>query len=95
MSLVAFFVAATVSTGQPAVSPHLIEIDAERTPMRCKPAPYYVADRGGERRPGLVFVLGSRVPVTVRDVPERRPRPCMLMRDGDMPRGLEALRIAD
>jgi hypothetical protein len=98
MSLATIFVFAAVAAGQPApqadtradTQANLVEVDTERTPMRCKPAPYYVADRGGEQaRVGRVFVTGSRVPVSARDLAERRTRPCFLMRDPDMLRGID------
>ena len=54
--------------------------DDDRTPMRCKPAPYYVAERGERTVVERIMVTGSRVPLTARDVPDRRARPCFLMR---------------
>ncbi len=107
MSLAAILVSAAVAAGQPApqadtqadIQANLLEVDAERTPMRCRPAPYYVADQGERPRAGRVFVTGSRVPVSARDIAERRTRPCFLMRDPDMLRGIDTppnpLRTAD
>lgn len=63
---------------QPAAEP---QQEADRTPVRCRPAPYYVADGAPRPRMERLFVTGSRVPVT-RDLPMRRARPCFLMRDG-------------
>jgi hypothetical protein len=64
----------------------------DRAPVRCRPAPYLVAEQGETARE-RILVTGSRVPITSRDVPERRPRPCMLMRDGEAPPN--PLRVAD
>ena len=104
MSLAALFLFAAVATAPPppaAPQSNLIEIDTDRTPMRCKPAPYYVADQDGPRmRAGRVFVTGSRVPMSARESAERRTRPCFLMRDPDAMRDFDSppinpLRTAD
>ncbi len=82
MSLAAIFVFAAVSASQPApASPVLTLIADDRTPMRCKPAPYYVAEQGARTRAERLLVTGSRVPLVARDFPDRRARPCFLMRD--------------
>jgi hypothetical protein len=84
MSLAAILVfgsvlgASTVTPPSPA--PALTEVAEDRTPMRCKPAPYYVAERGERTVVERVMVTGSRVPLVARDFPERRARPCFLMR---------------
>jgi hypothetical protein len=91
MSAVAVFfifgvvAAAPASTPSPQpVSAMDVAAETDRTPMRCKPAPYYVADQAAAERPKVErqWVTGSRVPLTARDYPDRRARPCFLMRDG-------------
>lgn len=74
MSPVALLLFASLSAGVSATSDAR---DADRTPLRCRPAPYYVADRADRPRPERVMVTGSRVPVTVLE--DRRARPCHLM----------------
>jgi hypothetical protein len=85
MSLTAILIAGAVVASQPApaldAKAELVEIDVERSPMRCRPAPYYVADRGDRPRIERQMITGSRVASTARDYAERRPRPCFLMRD--------------
>ena len=85
MSLVATFVFGAALSGAPVVAAPapaaaLTEVADDRTPMRCKPAPYYVAERGERTVVERLIVTGSRVPLTARDFPERRARPCFLMR---------------
>ena len=74
MSPVALLLFASLSAGAPAMDDAR---DADRTPLRCRPAPYYVADRVDRQRPERVLITGSRVPVTLLE--ERRARPCHLM----------------
>ena len=86
MSLAAsLFVFAVVAAGSPHAAPagRLDVAEADHTPVRCRPAPYYVADQGGDRlKPERLLVTGSRVPMVIRDVDARRPKPpCLLMRD--------------
>jgi hypothetical protein len=85
MSLVAILVFGSALGGPPAVAAPtpaaaLTEVADDRTPMRCKPAPYYVAERGERTVVERIMVTGSRVPLTARDFPDRRARPCFLMR---------------
>jgi hypothetical protein len=49
MSFTALFVFAAVAVAHPQAQPALTEIADERTPMRCKPAPYYVAEQANAR----------------------------------------------
>ena len=85
MSLVAILAFAAISAGQPAAPP-LTETAEDRTPMRCRPAPYYVAEQAaGRTRPQRLTVTGSRVPLVARDYGQRRSRPCFLMRDDEAP----------
>jgi hypothetical protein len=84
MSLAAILVFGSIM-GAPAVAapspaPALTDVAEDRTPMRCKPAPYYVAERGERTVAERIMVTGSRVPLVARDFPERRARPCFLMR---------------
>jgi hypothetical protein len=84
MSLSALFVYAAVAMGQPAAAPPLMTevVVDDRTPIRCRPAPYYVAEQGARMRPERLMVTGSRVPLVARDYEsDRRPKPpCLLMR---------------
>jgi len=82
MSLTTILVYAAIAAAQPpAAQPVLGEVADDRTPIRCKPAPYYVAEQGNDRiKPERLMVTGSRVPITARDY-DRKPRPpCLLMR---------------
>ena len=49
--------------------------EGERTPIRCRPAPFYVVDRNVERPKPERYVAGSRIPLPQ----QRRARPCLLM----------------
>ena len=83
MSFGALFVYAAVAMGPPAASPPVItEVasDADRTPVRCRPGPYYVAEQGDRLKPQRLMVTGSRVPLTARDYDRRTRPPCLLMR---------------
>jgi hypothetical protein len=89
MSLVAFIFSTTLAAGQPIrpppPPPETAAVAAQdRATVRCRPGPYLVAEQGeiGRER---ILVTGSHVPITSRDYPDRRPRPCMLMRDGEAP----------
>ncbi|MBL8554456.1 MAG: hypothetical protein JNL41_09275 [Phenylobacterium sp.] len=64
-----------------AVNPPVREVEG-RTPIRCRPAPYYVSDLGERPRAERILITGSRIPL--RGV-EKRPRPCLLMRTLDAP----------
>ncbi len=97
MSLIVTLVfSSTLAAGQPVrlpPQPDTATVAAqERAPVRCRPAPYLVAEQDETARE-RILITGSRVPVVSRDIPDRRPRPCMLMRDGD-PRP-NPLRVAD
>ena len=52
----------------------------QRAQVRCRPAPYIIADRGGTDRakPQKALLTGSRVPIRIYPE-ERRTRPCHLM----------------
>lgn len=87
MSAAALFVL-MLSTGQTIPTPGIDPADADRTPIRCRPAPYYVAEQGGRPKSERLLITGSRVPLTTRDE-DRRPRPpCLLMRDDGPPNPL-------
>ena len=84
---------ATAPAALPAPAPPraVREVD-QRTPIRCRPAPYYVSDMVGERpRVERILITGSRIPV--REI-DRRPRPCLLMRTLDTP-SQSIARVAD
>ena len=81
MILTALFVFAAVGVAQPTASPVSTAFADDRTPIRCRPAPYYVAEQGERAKPERLMVTGSRVPLSARDYDDRRPRPpCLLMR---------------
>lgn len=92
MTLAAFIFAATVAVSGPSGEP----IDAtERAQIRCRPAPYFVADRGGDRQKAHKTILtGTRVPIR-RGWYERRARPCHLMHAPTPPGGFGPMKIAD
>jgi hypothetical protein len=50
--------------------------DLDRTPVRCRPAPYYVRDVQPRPKAQRLVVTGTRVPL-VRY--QKRARPCHLM----------------
>jgi len=60
-----------------------------RPVVRCRPTPYYMADRGERPKPERLVITGSRV--AVRDT--RPPRDCLLM-EGPEPAS-DPQRIAD
>jgi len=66
--------------------------DGDRAQIRCRPAPYYVAERGERPRPERTIVTGSRVPVRSE---ERRARPCHLMQAPTPTPGYGFMRVAD
>jgi hypothetical protein len=80
MSVVAILTFAAISAAQPAM---VAAADADRTPIRCRPGPYLVAELAERPKAERLLVTGSRVPMVVRDY-ERRPRPCLLMRGPDL-----------
>ena len=47
---------------------------ATATPLRCRPAPYYVASPGHRMKAQRLAKTGTRVPIF-----QRRQRPCLLM----------------
>lgn len=53
----------------------------QRAQVRCRPAPYIIADRGGPDRakPQKALLTGSRVPIKIYPEERRTPRPCHLM----------------
>jgi hypothetical protein len=72
--------ATTLPPPQPPPAPRPAVRDVDRTPIRCRPAPYYVSDTSERPRIERILITGSRIPV--REV-EKRPRPCLLMRTLD------------
>lgn len=72
MSLIAAFAAAAL------VRP-VSDADDPRASIRCRPAPYLVADAEEPSQPEKILVTGSRVPVRPLD---RGARPCYLTKDG-------------
>lgn len=91
MSFAAFIFAATVVVGGPSGEP----IDAaQRAQIRCRPAPYFVAERGERQKAQKTILTGSRVPIR-RGWYERRARPCHLMHAPSPPGGYGPLKVAD
>jgi hypothetical protein len=68
MTTPVIFLLAALAATQPS-------LDADRTPIRCRPAPYYVADRTERPKPERIVVAASRAPSQT----ERRAPPCLLM----------------
>jgi hypothetical protein len=66
--------AITGPSGEPV--PGAVE---QRAQVRCRPAPYIISDRLGDRpKPHKALLTGSRVPIRIYPE-ERRTRPCHLM----------------
>ena len=91
MGLAVFFFAATVAVSGPSGEP--VE-GAERSQIRCKPAPYYVAEKSDRQRVRKTILTGSRVPIR-RGYNERRARPCHLMLAPLPPQGFGPLKVAE
>lgn len=91
MGLTALFFAATVAVSGPSGEP--VE-GSERAQVRCKPAPYYVADKGENQRVRKTILTGSRVPIR-RGYQDRRARPCHLMFSPMAPQGFGPLKVAE
>jgi hypothetical protein len=66
MSATALFLLTALAGAQPS-------LDADRTPIRCRPAPLYVADAAARPKPERI--ASSRMTTQ----PERRAHPCLLM----------------
>lgn len=91
MSFAALIFAATVVVSGPSGEP----VDAtERAQIRCRPAPYFVADRGERQKTQKTILTGTRVPIR-RGWYERRARPCHLMHAPTPPGGFGPLKVAD
>jgi hypothetical protein len=86
MDIATFLMLATVTAAQPAPPTHG-EVGA-RTPIRCRPAPYYVAERDGKQVPRLLLERGASIPVL-----DKRGRPCHLTRKAS--EGKTTFRVAD
>lgn len=88
MNTAVFVFASVLASGQPGDAAS----DGDRASIRCRPAPFYVADRMERPKPERLTVTGSRVPVRSE---ERRARPCHLMQ-APMPYPAPGLhRVAD
>ena len=62
--------------------------------IRCRPAPYYVVQKGEQTlRPQRMILTGTRVPL--RRYQERRTRPCHLMHAPSPPNSTGFLKVAD
>jgi len=66
----------------------------EKALIRCRPAPYYVVEKGEQTlRPQRTILTGTRVPI--RRYQERRTRPCHLMHAPTPPGSNGFLKVAD
>jgi len=91
MGLAIIFFAATVAVSGPSGEP--VE-GADRAQIRCKPAPYYVADKGERPRTRKALLTGTRVPIR-RGHSDRRARPCHLMVAPTPPQSLGPMKVLD
>lgn len=66
---------------------------AERVQIRCRPAPYFVADRAERAKPQRTILTGTRVPIRAQQ--ERRARPCHLMQAPTTQPANGFMRVAD
>lgn len=95
-ALAALLLFAATATALPApappsaANPPVREVE-QRTPIRCRPAPYYVSDSGWRSKTDRILITGSRIPLRGT---EKRPRPCLLMRTMDMPSDAHSQSIA-
>lgn len=77
-------------SGEPLIGPQ-----EKAANIRCRPAPYYIVEKGEQRlRPQRTVLTGTRVPIR-RYMPERRARPCHLMHAPSPPAGYNFIKIAD
>ena len=77
-------------SGEPLVGPQ------EKANIRCRPAPYYIVEKGEQRlKPQRTVLTGTRVPIRRFYAPERRARPCHLMHAPSPPSGFNFIKIAD
>jgi hypothetical protein len=93
MGFTALIFAATVVVGGPSGEP--VDSVERAAQIRCRPAPYHVAQKGEQRQKMQKTILtGSRVPIR-RGWHERRARPCHLMNAPMIPQGYGPLKVAD
>lgn len=71
--LLGLAVAAAIAAGPPAGEG---AEDLGRTPVRCRPAPYYVRDISPRPKAQRLVLTGTRVPIVRQP---KRARPCHLM----------------
>ena len=93
MGFAALIFAATVVVSGPSGEP-VDSAERAAAQIRCKPAPYYVADRGQRQKAQKTILTGTRVPIR-RGWYERRARPCHLMHNPMLPHGYGPLKVAD
>ena len=93
MSFAALIFAATVVVSGPSGEP--IDTADRAAQVRCRPAPYHVAQKGEQpQKMRKTILTGSRVPIR-RGWHERRARPCHLMHAPMIPQGYGPLKVAD
>ncbi len=73
MDPVSLIIAATLASAQPQVK----DLNDARTPIRCRPAPYYIAEHSGRQVPRMLLDTPKGRSITVLD---KRGRPCHLTR---------------
>lgn len=66
-------IAVMLASAQPSAK----EMQDRATPIRCRPAPYYIAERTGKRLPMIVLDSPKGRSISVID---KRGRPCHLTR---------------
>jgi hypothetical protein len=71
----------------------LVAAQEKAANIRCRPAPYYIVEKGEPRlRPQRTVLTGTREPIRRS---ERRARPCHLMHAPSPPAGYNFIKIAD
>ena len=93
MSFSALIFAATVVVSGPSGEP--VDSLERAAQIRCRPAPYHVAQKGevGQKMRKTILT-GTRVPIR-RGWHDRRARPCHLMFAPTIPNGYGPLKVAD
>lgn len=92
MSFSALIFAATVVVSGPSGEP--VEGVDRAAQIRCRPAPYHVAQKGERPKAQKTILTGTRVPIR-RGWNDRRARPCHLMHAPMIPHGYGPLKVAE
>ncbi len=70
-------IAVMLAAAQPGAQPGAQVAPERNTPIRCRPAPYYIAERTGRQIPKILLDTPRGREIAVMD---RRGRPCHLTR---------------